>query len=66
MADQTTIDPIIQVIENLRLAGKSDEVVYPYAYGFIFAHLTPEQIKVILARTQEILAESKNTENTER
>lgn len=52
------MDEIQVVIENLRKAGKSQDVVYPYALGLVSAYLTEKQLKEIIKATERIIAES--------
>ena len=54
-----SIDKNLEVIENLRSAGKSENVVYAYAFGMAWAWLTDEARLQILKATLDMVKESK-------
>lgn len=48
-----------EVLENLRNAGKSRDVVAPYAFGMCWAWLTEQAREQIIKATEKMVAESK-------
>lgn len=46
------------VIANLKKAGKSQDVVYPYAFGMVWAWLSEKARAEIIKATEKMVEES--------